>query len=499
MSHEGVCDTRELHSLLSDLLALDPLVYLGRETLDSKRTRAAGLKKRRQKESYKASKERVTAVEEYVLPDYGLGDLEAFSCDYLHIPALTIVSQIVKEGHRKMAEYKKSPEFVDFISKTCPTSLYPRRNLSQSILGRLGTPSVEIFMLLWRHWHATRQSLLPPESAKVITSVATAGSGEKGEWPVVWDALGVKYPSALVLKTILKNGFTGRNSHPPRPGDVCVYYDETAEKATWAAVSEDLYQQLRKNSNGFGKARAIFHHGCISHHDSVTPDGAIVEGWADHEHWNMLYCMAMARHALDFLETGGTLVLKVRIFKEDRTLHLVSLLACCFDEYWIHPNPRIQAEFAFFVGTKFFGEKHPDVVNVKKILRTSTSYEPEKLTCHDLVTHPTYKMALHRASEVRREMQRYNDHVTFIMLNIIYWIDQEEKFPYKWIDRQHTYAYVHVKQKLEALYKEIPVTIDGQLISAIETQIQHIKITLTTTEKDRLHDYITNFELAKFR
>jgi hypothetical protein len=37
------------------------------------------------------------------------------------------------------------------------------------------------------------------------------------------------------------------------------------------------------------------------------------------------------------------------------------------------------------------------------------------------------------------------------------------------------------------------------LISAIETQIQHIKITLTPTEKGRLHDYITNFELEKFR
>ena len=378
---------------------------------------------------------------------------------------------------------------VEFISKTCPTSLYPRRNLSTSILSRLGTPSVEIFMLLWRHWQATRQSLLPPESARVITSVATAGSGEKGEWPVVWDALGVKYQSALVLKTILgKNGLTGRNSHPPRPGDVCIYYDETADRATWAAVSEDLYQQLRQSSDGFGKARAIFHHGCISHHDSVTPDGAIVEGWADHEHWNMLYCMAMARHALDFLETGGTLVLKVRIFKDERTLHLVSLLACCFGDYWIHPNPRIQAEFAFFVGTGFLGDKHPDVADVKEILAKSTSFEPEELTCHKLVTHEKYETALHRASEVRREMQRYNDHVTFVMLNIIYWIDQQQKFPYD-----------ELQKKLTALYKEIPVTIDGQLINAIEKQIQRIKITLTDTEKGRLHDYIINFELAKFR
>ena len=364
MSHEGVYDTRDLHSLLSDLLALDPVVYLGRETLDSKRTQAARLQKHRQKERYQ---ERITAVKEYVLPDYGLGNLEAFSCDYLHKPALTAVSQMVKEGHCKMADYKKSPEFVEFISKTCPTSLYPRRNFSKSILSRLGTPSVEIFMLLWRHWQATRQSLLPPESARVITSVATAGSGEKGEWPVVWDALGVKYQSALVLKTILgKNGLTGRNSHPPRPGDVCIYYDETADRATWAAVSEDLYQQLRQSSDGFGKARAIFHHGCISHHDSVTPDGAIVEGWADHEHWNMLYCMAMARHALDFLETGGTLVLKVRIFKDERTLHLVSLLACCFGDYWIHPNPRIQAEFAFSSEPGFWETNIPTWLTSRK-------------------------------------------------------------------------------------------------------------------------------------
>ena len=132
----------------------------------------------------------------------------------------------------------------------------------------------------------------------------------------MWDALGVKYQSSLVLKTVLKSGLTGRNSHKTLPGDVCIYYDETAEEHTWAAVSQNLYDQLCKNSKGFGKARAIFHHGCISHHDSLTPDGAIVEDWVHHEHWNMLYCIAMARHALDFLETGGTLVLKVRIFKD---------------------------------------------------------------------------------------------------------------------------------------------------------------------------------------
>ena len=69
-----------------------------------------------------------------------------------------------------------------------------------------------------------------------------------------------------------------------------------------------------------------------------------------------------------------------------------------------------------------------------------------------------------------------------------YWIDQEQKFPYN-----------ELQIKLKGLYKEIPVTIDGQLINAIEKQIQRIKITLTDTEKGRLHDYITNFELEKFR
>jgi hypothetical protein len=46
---------------------------------------------------------------------------------------------------------------------------------------------------------------------------------------------------------------------------------------------------------------SIFHYGCISHYDRLAPDGEHkVEGWSRHEHWNILYCMSMSRHALEF-------------------------------------------------------------------------------------------------------------------------------------------------------------------------------------------------------
>ncbi len=235
------------------------------------------------------------------------------------------------------------------------------------------------------------------------------------------------------------------------------------------------------------KVAAIFHWGCISHYETPTPDGRhAVEGWARHEHCNMLHCIAMSRHALDFLKTGGTLVLKVRIFETTETLGLVSLLSCAFDKVYMYANPRIQAEFVSFVGVGFKGSEDETVAVVRRLLQRSTSYSARDILCHELANDERYKSTFERASAVREEMRLDHDHVTFVMMNIIYCISQEPQCRCE-----------GVEQLLRALHKDVP-TIDGKCISYITEEIQRIKQTIRPEDKRKLDDFVRNFKLENF-
>jgi hypothetical protein len=459
-----------------------------------------------------------TDTEADILPEYGLGPIETYAFDYFKTKSKSQIGmdnledlvEVIQQGHRIMGEFKTKgvSELRQFIEHTCGhLKKGPKLDITDAKLNALGSPAVELALILYRYGHEEPdkiKSLLPRENSTVITSVATAGSVGRGEWQLLLDAIGIdmeKYYDFHQFKTIRSETHTtGRTNGSIQKDEKYVTYDERAPREKWPDVSEKLYQQLHSQSErdlGEKRAAAIFHWGCISHHDTLTPDGAVVEDWAHHEHWNMLYCIAMARHALEFLETGGTLVLKVRIFKNTKTHGLVALLACAFDDFRIYPNARMPAEYASFMGLRFQGGNFPTVISVKNILRDCTSYEAVPILCHHLTAHSTYKTALQRASEVLVEMERDHDRVALITNNIMYWINRIR------LEREtkavQTVLYANLVRKLEILRSAIPVPIDKKWIPDIKKRIETIITEITPQQQKKLSEYINTFEIQKFR
>lgn len=459
-----------------------------------------------------------------ILPEYGLGPIETYAFNYftkkstprIGMDKLEELVEVIQQGHRIMGEFKikGALELRQFITKTCGHLMTPGLDITKAKLKALGSPAVELALILYRYGHEETdkiKSLLPPKGSTIITSVATAGSGGRGELEVLLDAIGIDmktYYDFHQFKTVLdktqpgekKMYRTGRTNESPAEGDKCVTYDERAPRDTWPAVSENLYEQLCRKSKRDLKgtrAAAIFHWGCISHHDTLTSTGAVVEDWAHHEHWNMLYCIAMARHALDFLQPGGTLVLKVRIFKNTKTHGLVALLACAFEDFRIYANARMPAEYASFIGLRFKGDTIKPVQEVKILLKHFTSYEAVTILCHHLVRDETYQSALQRASHVLVEMQRDHDRLALITNNIMYWINRIR------LERQTKAAlqvpYTNLVKKLEILRSAIPVEIDEKWIPDIKARIEEIITKITPKQQNKLSDYINTFDIQKFR
>ena len=435
------------------------------------------------------------------LPEYGLGDIETYATDYLDIKLLTKLAETIQGRHELMGLFKTRniEELRRFITETCGPSLPPGHalNPTDADLEALGSPVIELALLFYEYHNDAKdkplKSLIPTQESIVITSVATAGSAEPAELVMLLNALGVSC-NPLVLKTTLLNGLTARTSRKPPTRDILVTYDQETVEDKWSALSQNLYDQLCTDTNQNKKylhADFIFHWGCISHYETRTPSGDTVEGWAHHEHWNMLYCIAMARHALEHLKPGGTLVLKVRIFKNTETHGLVAILACAFTSFKIYSNSRMPAEFAIFVGVGFQGDDIGTVKRAKQLLKESTSYESVSILCHDLTPHQTYKEALQRASAVRAEMRRDHDHVAFIMNHIMYWID-------KVCRERREFPFIDLTKKLKILNSTTPVTIDNNWIPVVEKTIREIITTITPQQKVKLRDYVNKFAL-KFR
>jgi hypothetical protein len=358
---------------------------------------------------------------ESLLPLLGFGSMETNGTGFLDIKELNDISRDVQERHRQIHDYKTSKPFKEFLTETCGMNGNRSLKLDASKLLALGSPTVEIAMLEYEYFTETGATLVPPANTNVITSIATAGSQEPGEWNVFFNLFMDRHTlTETSFSTILLSGVTGRNSHLPNPATIPIKYDEMLRKDQWQAESEALFESLVKQSPAEqrGKTNSIFHYGCISHYDTPAPDGKHkVEGWACHEHWNMLYCIAMARHALEFLCTGGTLVLKVRIFKNLETMGLVSVLSCAFKEVYLYANPRMQAEYVAFVGVGFLGREK--VEKVKEVLTASTSYNGCDIFNPDIVAYPMFQATLRRAHEVREEMRRDHDRVTLVLMQIL--------------------------------------------------------------------------------
>ena len=225
-----------------------------------------------------------------------------------------------------------------------------------------------------------------------------------------------------------------------------------------------------------GTIDSIFHYGCISHYDTAAPDRKHkVEGWARHEHWNFLYCMSMARHALEFLAECGTLVLKVRIFENLETMGLVSVLACAFERVYLYANPRMQAEFVAFVGVGFLGQwadangeagtkKDNATVNeVKRVMKASASYHACDIFDPAIIANRKFQETLKRAREVREEMRRDHDRVTLVLMQVMGLIHERA---------EAGAIRDYLAPRLAELNAEIPVEIDSEWSASVIAQVE---------------------------
>lgn len=492
-------DKCDLHLLLDDLLTLGAkktAAFYRKKMKDKEKTNVDSSKQQHVRITPTTSQERSPSI---ILPEYGFGDMERNGCGYLCIDELNAIGRDLQERHGNEGRFKRSREFADFLKRSCKIPGMPQPDVRRNVLEKCGSPTNEIALLNYNFWKDTKRTLLPMENKIVFTSIATAGSGEEGEWNSWFDVFHRKY-KGLTFATVLDSGVTGRNSHAPTKGALLVKYNQYARKETWAGLSCRLFDEMMKDTRaqegGFQAADWIFHWGCISHYETRIPGlQKAVEGWGRHEHFNMLMCIAMARHALECLGEGGNLVLKVRMFEATETLGLVAVLSCVFREVHLYPNYRMQAEFVSVVCEGFLGneKKFVKLVRlVKEILKNSTSYKVFDIFDARIVGNAKFQETLKRAYEVREEMRRDHDRVTYVMMHIMYLISSGESFEDKNLDAM-----------LFALQQDLPFEIDSKWRPGIIKQVRDfqkvIKLDDRANDRLKLANFVKDFELDKFR
>jgi hypothetical protein len=489
----GACD---LHLLLDELLTLGVTNPAADRRKRKENKRVVNGQQRHVRITPTTSQKRSPSI---TLPEYGFGDMERNACGYLCVKELSAIVRDLQERHGNEGRYKRSAEFASFLRKSCRIPGMPELDARKALLEKCGSPTNEIALLNYNFWSDTGRILLPAQNAIVLTSIATAGSGEEGEWNV-WLDLFHRLNRKLTFATVLDSGVTGRNSHAPTKGALWVKYDQFARKETWADLSDRLFNELmtdtEKQGSEFKAADWIFHWGCISHCETpIAGSKKTVEGWGPHEHWNMLMCIAMARHALECLRVGGNLVLKVRMFEATETLGLVAVLSCAFREVRLYPNYRMQAEFVSVVCKGFLGEGKGFVELVrlvKEILKNSTSYKVFDIFDARIVGNATFQKTLKRAYEVREEMRRDHDRVTYVMMHILYLISSDTSFEDTNLD-----------EMLNALEQDLPFEIDSKWRPGIIKQVRDFQKVLKRDDRaeDRLKlaSFVKDFELDKFR
>lgn len=431
---------------------------------------------------------------------YGLGATEKATVDLIGNKDLIAIRDQVQERRREWYLLKKDKdELAHFLEKTCGTSMSPGTHILKEKLHDLTSPAGELARLILEYKIKTDKTLLPAQGASIMTSVPTAGSFTKGEWNTLFVALGLTFTSHEQFKTCLRDPHShkricGRNGREIPEDEVCIEYDQNVPRDKWPDVSEQLYRQLVDKS----KARrstvdAIFHWGCISHNESLNSKGA-VEGWAWHEHWNILYSISMARHALDFLKPGGRLVLKFRTFEMAETLGLTALLSCAFKVSSLFANYHQTCEYIIFVGDGFLGTQNEIVEKVKLSFQRNTSYQLDEIMCDELANHDEFKSTLKDAVAVRGEMRRDHDYVTLITIQIVYHIQQclsgaSSQFPYHQIEK--------ILEKF--------VSMDRVLMDKywLPDTIQKIRMFITKHKDDaylqhKLTAFVDQWQLSKF-
>ena len=245
---------------------------------------------------------------------------------------------------------------------------------------------------------------LPSNESKIFMSTATGNSSNN---PAPYDAMlemkiELKRANVRLTSTVCSSGLTS-SGLSPRHEAVC--YNEAAPLHEWPQVSNGLFNDfmaISKKHNDIDYDY-MFHWGCISQNWLKSLHETRVSSWEEHEHWNILMTIAMMRHAMEKLRRGGTLCLKVRIFKLAQTHGLVALLSKAFQEFEIKLSTKNNTTFVVLIGFGFRGQCS-DVKFVQEILARSVSYDPVDIFCHRFSDDGIYKAALRKCTDAAAGM-----------------------------------------------------------------------------------------------
>jgi len=362
------------------------------------------------------------------------------ACEITQVLGLTEldhVHRMMQENHARISRKTAVSMLIDFANDLSEISSrirnnIPKRGWRHTVMKTLNEPT-------WEALNMLKYAGLPSENARIFSTTATANSGNECAVIAALKLLGVEPTNATLTSTARVNGKTGVSNVVPL--HQTVYYDPYMARETWRYLSDNLHRQLLEFDGNYTGRRYdnIYHWGCISQHFARNPLGNSVSSWKLHEDWNLLYTIAMMRHAVDTLEAGGQLCIKIRIFDKAETMGLVAILGLAFDEIELLDNSRQNSTFAIAICRKMTDDdrRRNDVASA---LANATEYTPTSIFCSAIWINPDYTTRcneiLAMCEETREKMLRWQASVDTIFLAALRFCASKESLEF---DRDRLY------------------------------------------------------------
>ena len=320
--------------------------------------------------------------------------------EILDIHSLARLKAEMMEGHRKFKKGNRMEELQKFVETLKDDRV--KQRLQQAMEIKEDDIRTQMHEPVYEALRVFDVAGIPSDGANVFTTTATANSTFDSGPAVALQILQVPNIHVHCFGTVDETGLTGVGGH--RPKNDFIRYTRGAEWGQWELLSEGLYSQMMKKSNG-GKYDNIYHWGCISQNWQDDGLGHQVSSWMLHEEWNIVYTIAMLRHGVETLKPGGQLCLKVRIFKRAETLGIVALAAPAFDgEIQFVDNPRQNCTFV----TVVFNNRASDAQKVQDVmtsLKDATSQSPHAIfTSVSWIKYPESRDLMIRCEKHRNNM-----------------------------------------------------------------------------------------------
>ena len=305
--------------------------------------------------------------------------------------------RVMQQEHPTLKNYNREQILSEYLSELKLSVPIDKRLTSE-----INEPVLEILRVFIEEMKQGIQ--LPNRDDLICATTATANSGNENEALLALKIIG-RSPNenSTILGTINESGRTGVSNVNPKHDSVI--YNKHAKIDAWPQLSDSLFTQLCAKSQT-SKYDTIYHWGCISQNWQLSPGNRYVSSWQLHEHWNILFTMAMMRHALKTLQIHGKLYLKIRIFKNAETLGLTTLLAHAFENFKLITNYRQQCTFVVFVGYSFLGEKHINVTEIAEQLEKCKNYKAESIFINPIMQRPRSSEIMSNCTQVRKEMMQ---------------------------------------------------------------------------------------------